>query len=362
VQAGSPVLPQLASAPTPAEPALPTAAVPATGQLPATPTAGTTRAVVDPAVPGARFGAGSPSAPLPAAGTAALPSPGSEPSSDPRRPGEALPIELAPLTAVAAQPAPVGHAAAPSPKPVGTTTPASADTAPVVVARSAPDTPAGSGEGSGKDRSPDRAGAAVAVGSASGTAPAHAFEALHQAQAGQPDQPLTAAAAAQAGVAQPVANLDSGVAVPTVAAPPAAGQPVPHQLARPLLNLRASGDGIHQLTIALHPADLGPVNVHVRLVGDAMTIQLASTTEGARSALHEALPQLRQELQNAGMSSVDLSLDLNSQSSAGSQREHWSDQSPGQQAARAAPEPVRPAQPSSGTRPARQLTELDRWL
>jgi flagellar hook-length control protein FliK len=91
--------------------------------------------------------------------------------------------------------------------------------------------------------------------------------------------------------------------------------PVSQQLAGPVLSLRTAGDGNHQLTIALHPAELGPVNVHVRIVGDSMAIQLASSSSDAHDALREALPQLRQELQAAGLHnvdlhSVDLSLDL----------------------------------------------------
>jgi flagellar hook-length control protein FliK len=86
--------------------------------------------------------------------------------------------------------------------------------------------------------------------------------------------------------------------------------PVSHQLSGPVLSLRTAGDGSHQLTIALHPAELGPVNLHVKIVGDSMAIQLASTSEGAHDALREALPQLRQELQAAGLGNVDLSLDL----------------------------------------------------
>ena len=85
-----------------------------------------------------------------------------------------------------------------------------------------------------------------------------------------------------------------------------------------MLALRAGGDGSHQLIVALHPAELGPVNVHVRIVGDLMTIQLASTSETAHDTLRDALPQLRSELQSAGLSSASLSLDLTSGGSAGS--------------------------------------------
>src|SRR6185312_15027377 len=108
--------------------------------------------------------------------------------------------------------------------------------------------------------------------------------------------------------AQPLAHNPPAAAPASPAQPAYLPQPVARQLAAPLLRLRAGGDGSHTLTIALHPADLGPVNVHVRLIGDAMTIQLASTSESAHDVLREALPQLHQELQAAGLSSAGLSL------------------------------------------------------
>ena len=138
-------------------------------------------------------------------------------------------------------------------------------------------------------------------------------------------------------------------------------QPVAQQLAAPLVRLRAAGDGSHTLTIALHPADLGPVSVHVRLIGDAMTIQLASANQSAHDALREALPQLHQELQAAGLSSEGLSLQLNGQAT-------------GDSAGSAAHSPATPARPAAGTpttavtaagtetRPRRAESGLDRWL
>jgi flagellar hook-length control protein FliK len=94
--------------------------------------------------------------------------------------------------------------------------------------------------------------------------------------------------------------------------------PVASQVAGPVLALRARGDGSHQLIVALHPAELGPVNVHVRIAGDAMTISLASSSDVAHDTLRDALPQLRAELQSAGLGAASLSLDLTSGGSAGS--------------------------------------------
>jgi hypothetical protein len=134
--------------------------------------------------------------------------------------------------------------------------------------------------------------------------------------------------------------------------------PVAQQLVTPLLRLRSSGDGSHSLTVALHPAELGPVNLHVRLVGDVMTIQLASTSESARDALRDALPQLHQELQAAGLPGAGLSLELGGQPPGGSQ--HFGPpERPAADVDRPPPEP-RAAKQESRARGAG--SGLDRWL
>jgi flagellar hook-length control protein FliK len=152
-------------------------------------------------------------------------------------------------------------------------------------------------------------------------------------------------------------------------------QPVAHQLTGPVLSLRAAGDGSHQLTITLHPAELGPVNVHVRIVGDSMAIQLASASEGAHDAMREALPQLRHELHAAGLSGVDLSLELGTAGSDASANQNGlgssgnpADQRGGQRDSAsqggsiATAQDVNPA-PSRHDRPG-SVTDsgLDRWL
>jgi flagellar hook-length control protein FliK len=136
------------------------------------------------------------------------------------------------------------------------------------------------------------------------------------------------------------------------------GMPVAQQLVPPLLRLRSSGDGSHSLTVALHPAELGPVNLHVRLAGDVMTIQLASTSESVRDALRDALPQLHQELQAAGLPGTGLSLELGGQPSGGSQQ-FGAPQRPVADADRPAPEP-RAAKQEIRARGAG--SGLDRWL
>jgi hypothetical protein len=145
-------------------------------------------------------------------------------------------------------------------------------------------TPAGSGFGAVLDASTGTAAAGIPA--------AQQGPAAHPVSAGQP---VTASRSSEPMHQHPAAEL-----------PPAS------QVAGPVLALRARGDGSHQLIVALHPAELGPINVHVRIEGDVMTIQLASTSEAAHDTLRDALPQLRSELQSAGVQSASLSLDLTS--------------------------------------------------
>ncbi|MDQ1721848.1 MAG: flagellar hook-length control protein FliK [Pseudonocardiales bacterium] len=147
---------------------------------------------------------------------------------------------------------------------------------------------------------------------------------------------------------------------------PAADLPLARQVAGPVLAVRAGGDGSHQLIVALHPAELGPVNVHVRIEGDLMTIQLASSSETAHDTLRDALPQLRSELQSAGLSTVSLSLDLTSGGAPGSgafadPRQAAGAPNRATPAGELSPTPLRPrtSGPRIGTH---SSSGLDRWL
>lgn len=61
------------------------------------------------------------------------------------------------------------------------------------------------------------------------------------------------------------------------------------------------GDQIQTAQIAVTPADLGPVEVRVTLVGDEAKIQLTATHAATREALNEALPRLRASFAEAGI-------------------------------------------------------------
>jgi flagellar hook-length control protein FliK len=106
----------------------------------------------------------------------------------------------------------------------------------------------------------------------------------------------------------------SAAAAPAPAAPP---QPVTQQLAAPLLNLRASGDGTHRILINLHPNDLGSVNVEVRFSNGNISVAMSSGSEATRAAITAALPGLHQQLTDAGMSDIKLAVNAGAFDSTG---------------------------------------------
>jgi flagellar hook-length control protein FliK len=120
------------------------------------------------------------------------------------------------------------------------------------------------------------------------------------------------AAPAPAPATAPVAEVSA-----PAPAPPATPAPPASQVAMHIVPLRREADGIHRLTVHLHPADLGPVSVVAEIRDGNVAVQLAGGTEPGRQALHQALPQLRQELLDAGF--ANCSLDLRQDAPSGGQ-------------------------------------------
>ncbi|MDP9394576.1 MAG: flagellar hook-length control protein FliK, partial [Actinomycetota bacterium] len=117
-------------------------------------------------------------------------------------------------------------------------------------------------------------------------------------------------------VATPAAAT-SPASAPAAAAPATSGgppTPVSSQLVARIAPLRESADGIHRLTMHLHPADLGPVQVVAEMRSGVLSLQLAGSNDLAREALRAALPDLRRELAEAGVLSG--SLDVRSDDSS----------------------------------------------
>ena len=63
--------------------------------------------------------------------------------------------------------------------------------------------------------------------------------------------------------------------------------------------------GIQHARLSLNPADLGPIDVQISIQHDEATVQLASQHGGVRETINDALPRLREMLEQAGMHLAD---------------------------------------------------------
>jgi flagellar hook-length control protein FliK len=72
--------------------------------------------------------------------------------------------------------------------------------------------------------------------------------------------------------------------------------------------LRLDADGVHRLTVQLHPVDLGPVQVVAEIRNGDINVQLTGSTDAGADALRNALGDLRRELEDAGFANCTLDL------------------------------------------------------
>jgi flagellar hook-length control protein FliK len=91
-----------------------------------------------------------------------------------------------------------------------------------------------------------------------------------------------------------------------------AAQPVGTQVARQVAVLRGGPDGAHTMTLVLTPDTLGPVEVQVTLQKGSVDLTLRGAHEHGRAALLDALPDLRRDLEAAGLSPSRLEVDRDS--------------------------------------------------
>lgn len=73
------------------------------------------------------------------------------------------------------------------------------------------------------------------------------------------------------------------------------------QLAPRIMGLRRLADGTHHLTITVHPQEIGTVRISVELQAGTISLALLGSDETARALLRDALPALRRELSDAGL-------------------------------------------------------------
>jgi flagellar hook-length control protein FliK len=147
-------------------------------------------------------------------------------------------------------------------------------------------------------------------------------QATRDGAAGAPAQPTPAAPAPDTpDVVPPVPTQPAGTGpVPTTAATSpaaavegttgtAAAQPVGAQVARQVAVLRGAADGSHTMTLVLTPETLGPVEVKVTVSNGTLDLTLRGAHEHGRSALLDALPDLRRDLEQAGLSVTSAEVD-----------------------------------------------------
>jgi flagellar hook-length control protein FliK len=110
-------------------------------------------------------------------------------------------------------------------------------------------------------------------------------------------------------VAPPLAPASAvaPVQAATTAAVPHA--PVAAQVATQVAVLSSGPDGTHSVTVVLHPDSLGPVHLQVTLSQGTVDLTMRGAHAQGRAALMEALPDLRRDLQSAGLTCSNLDVD-----------------------------------------------------
>ena len=111
---------------------------------------------------------------------------------------------------------------------------------------------------------------------------------------GTTGQTVLGPTAATAATATAVADVDGATGA-------AANLPVGSQVARQVAVLSGGPDGDHSMTLVLTPDTLGEVQVQVTLTKGSIELALRGAHEYGRAALMDALPELRRELEAAGL-------------------------------------------------------------
>jgi flagellar hook-length control protein FliK len=200
---------------------------------------------------------------------------------------------------------------------------ASAPSAPVVAAASAS---AGTAAASTTAASSTAPGPGGVPTDGPAAAPVAGPAAQQEAGAGASDT----GAGSNAPTTSPVAGAPSGPAPTTPVASPreaagatgaATAQAVGTQVARHVAVLRGAPDGTHSMTLVLTPETLGRVEIHVTVSQGTVDLTLRGAHEHGRAALVDALPDLRRDLETAGLACSRLAVDRDTGSSASAQQQ-----------------------------------------
>jgi flagellar hook-length control protein FliK len=110
---------------------------------------------------------------------------------------------------------------------------------------------------------------------------------------------VAAAAATAATAAAPAPGptaVTAAAPAPAPAAAPETGPAAQPALEAALTGMRTRPSGTHELTVQLHPADLGAVRVVAKLSGDQLDVTVLCADHAAQQAVAAAVPALREQL------------------------------------------------------------------
>jgi flagellar hook-length control protein FliK len=91
------------------------------------------------------------------------------------------------------------------------------------------------------------------------------------------------------------------VTTPAGAAPAATPEAVAEQIVSAVVPLHGRGDGRHDVTLELRPADLGTIRVEVSVEHQTVHLTLHAAEPATGKLLAAALPELRSSLADAGL-------------------------------------------------------------
>jgi flagellar hook-length control protein FliK len=238
--------------------------------------------------------------PTPAPGTASPgpAAPALAPAAGPA-PGDAVPGDTVPGTPATAGGAPAAEAAPAAP------------VAPAVAAAPADSSPAAPGQ----------------PATTAADAPVEAAVPAGRTTAPPAGEPAEATGASPSVGVAPTGGTAAAVSVAGVelAAPPRDLE-VASQLARQLAVLRNAPDGTRTMVLHVTPDELGPVSIEVTVGAGSLELTLRGAHDHGRAALLDAVPDLRRELETAGLSCTRLDVDRDPDAWSGPRQDGRPDQ------------------------------------
>lgn len=137
---------------------------------------------------------------------------------------------------------------------------------------------------------------------------APASQALSKQAAPGPDDDAQPVLTVAPVVGEGIKATSAAPAQPAPQAPAPLQQPMSAQLARSLFTLASAAPGEHVMTLKVSPDDLGPVTVRAHISAEGVRLELFAAGDAGRDVVRHALPDLRRELAQQGLTaSLDLS-------------------------------------------------------